>query len=450
MRRQKGLSGGIAGFFQRPFVEIEAKAGTPRVDLYDEDDAAPALPPPPRAGTGIARPSTHAAARGALREQRACHLRRRGASANSSWTTPSRDSPARPARVSRAHARRPARASQRQQRRATSARRPAIPSPRRSPRPRPRCCRSQRRRRRRCSKPRLAPEPPASHDRDADAGPARARAGEDRREPARLRCRRASGARADRDRGGSRAAADAGALEPGARGARTIAQRIPVAPPLPVGSATIALVGPGGSGKTACCAALLEAYRERSTLPAACATVLPGDTPGELEVLLSPAVLEPTPIAAPEVAQALRAARADGLLLLDLPALSPADRGSIKALAALLRSLKPDRVIVALPGDARREARRAAAGGAAPARRERAGDHARRRDRPARRRRGGGLRFRPRAGVPARSRPRPRRADPDRPGVPRREAAPLAANPRVTRASLNLLHPRPIYSSTTG
>jgi flagellar biosynthesis GTPase FlhF len=116
-----------------------------------------------------------------------------------------------------------------------------------------------------------------------------------------------------------------------------------------VGNATIALVGPGGSGKTACCAALLEAYRERSTLAAACATVLPGAARGELEVLLSPAVLERTPVAAPQVVQALGAARDEGLLLLDLPALSPADRGSIRAFAALLGSLRPDRVIVALP-----------------------------------------------------------------------------------------------------
>ena len=46
VRREKGLTGGFAGFFQRPFVEIEAKVGTPRLDLYDEDDAAPVLPPP--------------------------------------------------------------------------------------------------------------------------------------------------------------------------------------------------------------------------------------------------------------------------------------------------------------------------------------------------------------------------------------------------------------------
>ncbi len=51
MRRRSGLSGGFAGFFQRRFVEIEARAGTARVDMLDEQVAAapattaPAQPP---------------------------------------------------------------------------------------------------------------------------------------------------------------------------------------------------------------------------------------------------------------------------------------------------------------------------------------------------------------------------------------------------------------------
>ena len=58
-RQREGLQGGIAGFFQKQFVEVEARAGTPRVqaagtrrrapvlDIYDEDDSVappPALP----------------------------------------------------------------------------------------------------------------------------------------------------------------------------------------------------------------------------------------------------------------------------------------------------------------------------------------------------------------------------------------------------------------------
>jgi flagellar biosynthesis protein FlhF len=38
VRRRDGLVGGIGGFFQRPFVEVEARAGGPSIDVYDEQD----------------------------------------------------------------------------------------------------------------------------------------------------------------------------------------------------------------------------------------------------------------------------------------------------------------------------------------------------------------------------------------------------------------------------
>ena len=107
-----------------------------------------------------------------------------------------------------------------------------------------------------------------------------------------------------------------------------LTQMIPASRPLPAGGAAIAVVGAGGSGKSACCAALVEAYREHSTLPATCVTVSP-DT----------AFDEP----------ALREARAQGLLLLDTPTVSGADPSSIHELAELLEQLAPDRVVLALP-----------------------------------------------------------------------------------------------------
>jgi flagellar biosynthesis GTPase FlhF len=39
IRRRDGLVGGVGGFFQRPFVEIEARPGVPTVDVRDEDEA---------------------------------------------------------------------------------------------------------------------------------------------------------------------------------------------------------------------------------------------------------------------------------------------------------------------------------------------------------------------------------------------------------------------------
>ncbi len=41
VRRREGLTGGVLGFFQHAFVEIEAMPGGPAVDVYDEDDASP-------------------------------------------------------------------------------------------------------------------------------------------------------------------------------------------------------------------------------------------------------------------------------------------------------------------------------------------------------------------------------------------------------------------------
>ncbi len=53
----------------------------------------------------------------------------------------------------------------------------------------------------------------------------------------------------------------------------TLAQRIPVAPPLPSKGAAIVIVGAGGAGKTTCCATLLGAYRKSSSLSASFATI---------------------------------------------------------------------------------------------------------------------------------------------------------------------------------
>ena len=341
VRRHKGLSGGIAGFFQRPFVEIEAKAGTPRVDRYDEEDAAPAFPeqlpgqqlPSPRSARGAYASNALATfAAGGERELELddalerltgatpqefqeltpSGLLERANGSNGALQATQAGDPFAAALAEAEAAVLPASSRHLQQ---------TAPTP--SPKPAT------------TETPTLAPR-----------GRARSKIeesllgyglGEDLvRELIET------------------AAAHVLPLMPGRSSLasavhRTLVQRIPAAPPLPVGSATIALVGPGGSGKTACCAALLDAYRERSTLPAACATILPGSTRGELEVLLSPHVLEPTPLAASEVTQALRGAREDGLLLLDLPTLSPADRSSIRSLATLLESQAPDRVILALP-----------------------------------------------------------------------------------------------------
>jgi flagellar biosynthesis protein FlhF len=107
-----------------------------------------------------------------------------------------------------------------------------------------------------------------------------------------------------------------------------LTQMIPASAPLPARGGAIAVVGAGGSGKSACCAALVEAYRAHSALPATCVTIPPGIPPGE------PALYE---------------GRDGGVLLLDTPPVSCADPGSISALAELLEQVRPERVVLALP-----------------------------------------------------------------------------------------------------
>ena len=141
----------------------------------------------------------------------------------------------------------------------------------------------------------------------------------------------------------------------------TLAQRIPVAPPLPTQGAAIVVVGAGGAGKTTCCAALLGAYRKSSSLPASFATLARHpDAAGrrggganaereELRLILSPHVMKPTAARTPRALRALRRARSEGMAVLDTPRLSPADRAGIRELAGLLAEMKPERVVVALP-----------------------------------------------------------------------------------------------------
>jgi flagellar biosynthesis protein FlhF len=47
--RREGLIGGIGGFFQKRCVEVDARPGGPRIDVYDEEPAMPVVMPSPEA-----------------------------------------------------------------------------------------------------------------------------------------------------------------------------------------------------------------------------------------------------------------------------------------------------------------------------------------------------------------------------------------------------------------
>ncbi|HXA55713.1 MAG TPA: hypothetical protein VNV37_12645 [Solirubrobacteraceae bacterium] len=291
VRREKGLTGGFAGFFQRPFVEIEARRGAPTIDCYDEKDGAPALPEPPAPPAPVSpAPASTPIDRcdEPFRELATGAMWHLGPSAGLDAPMPAHDTPT-PVLDDTPFAAALAEAE-------------------------------------------AAVRPPALH---MPAATARAGAPGSR---ARATIERALGEAGMSDAFVGELIAIATAhvlpLMPGrpsfAKAVHAaLVQRIPACAPLPAGGAAIALVGTGGAGKSACCAALLSAYRKRGMLPAA----------------VAPLAAEPS---APARA-ALRETRAQGVLLLDTPALSPADSASIGALAATLAELAPDRVLLALP-----------------------------------------------------------------------------------------------------
>ncbi|HXR28048.1 MAG TPA: hypothetical protein VN772_00620 [Solirubrobacteraceae bacterium] len=342
VRRREGLAGGVFGFFQHPFVEIEAMPGPPRLDVYDDAESAqPPAPVPPPAPPGLQRPLPPSppaqpafipqppAQEPLLQVGQAPAPEGTGAYVTAHLASL--------ARASRARARERPAAQERPREM------PATAPPGLMPRVRERSLTAAD-----VTGEHLPPRPQLPERRSVAPGShARARA------------------RVERSLCGLGMSAElAGELIDGATAhtlplaphlglaqavRTTLAQRIPVAPPLPVHGAAIVVVGAGGTGKTTCCAALLGAYRKSSTLPAHFATLMRDPERGELQVLLAPQIVKPTPAGSPRALKALRRAKADGLAVLDTPRLSPVDRAGIRELAHLLGELRPERVVVALP-----------------------------------------------------------------------------------------------------
>jgi flagellar biosynthesis GTPase FlhF len=437
VRRREGLTGGVLGFFQRTYVEIEAMSGAPGVDVYDEDESAspppalafdPALAPPPAAASQpaftaapvpvmpppaapppafappfvpgaasapeqtFATPATQreaaspppptaamprdAAAATPPAPAPAPAMPQRpmlgyapvqpGASAPAPASLPpfyTRESAAPPTRAGSAYVTahlaalaraEPAKLPPRTPRRAEPAPAPWDPEPPLAEAEREPI---------RAAAPAAftapaeqpaAPRWPAGERREVAPGSqGRARAG-----VARSLQRCGIGEQLAEELIDS-ASAHALALTPRAGLAQavrtTLAQRIPVAPPLPSRGAVIVIVGAGGAGKTTCCATLLGAYRKSSSLSASFATIArePASSPlrerGELRMIISPHVMKPVPARSPRALRALRRVRGDGVAVLDTPSVSPSDRAGIRELASLLAELKPERVVVALP-----------------------------------------------------------------------------------------------------
>jgi flagellar biosynthesis GTPase FlhF len=431
VRRREGLTGGVLGFFQRTYVEIEAMSGAPGVDVYDDDESAsppaaaapePALAPPPAPASQAAftaqppltaapapvtpspaaPPSAYAqpfvpdAAQPAASAPAPAFAplatpRQPAPAPTPTATTPPAPAPAMPQRpmlgyapvqpgasppapaslppfYTRESAAPPSRAGSAYVTahlaalaRADPGKLPPRPPRRAEPPPAP-----------------WDPEPPlAGADREPIQAPAPAAFTAPAEQPAAPRWptgerREVAPGSQGRARAGvarslqrcgigeqladeliDSASAHALALAPRAGLAQavrtTLAQRIPVAPPLPSKGAVIVIVGAGGAGKTTCCATLLGAYRKSSSLSASFATITREPDRGELQMIISPHVMKPVPARSPRALRALRRVRGDGVAVLDTPSVSPSDRAGIRELASLLAELKPERVVVALP-----------------------------------------------------------------------------------------------------
>jgi SRP54-type protein, GTPase domain len=361
VRRREGLTGGFLGFFQHPYVEIEAMPGTARIDLYDEQEPpsvsfpapaqerpTPALPqsvPHSPATPPAPPPSLSAFAPAARAYQQAPPV-------PSAFQPPAPQAPpmaggayvtAHLAALARARPLPPV-----SERRAPSGP-PGVDFHELIPR----------------EHSQGLPESPLGGEHAFEEPPRRAspRSFERRTVAPGSHSRARAGVEKSLRRLGisedlARELIDsAGAhvlpLAPRlglAQAVRvTLAQRIPVAPALPTKGAAIVVIGAGGSGKTTCCAALLGAYRTSSTLPAAFATIARPSEQGELEMILTPHVMKPTPANAPRALRALRRARAEGIAVIDTPRLSPSDRSGIRELSRLLSEVEPERIVIALP-----------------------------------------------------------------------------------------------------
>lgn len=129
-----------------------------------------------------------------------------------------------------------------------------------------------------------------------------------------------------------------------------LATRIPVRPLTGTGGRVVALVGPGGSGKTRCLARLAAAYAARSDLPVACVSLRPADGGSELAMLLGPAGVATH--AVPDAAagrERIDALRAGALVLVDTPGVSPRAEAELRALQVDLDGLGVDEILLTVP-----------------------------------------------------------------------------------------------------
>jgi flagellar biosynthesis protein FlhF len=133
----------------------------------------------------------------------------------------------------------------------------------------------------------------------------------------------------------------------------TLARRIPVQSTWSRRGRTVGFVGPGGSGKTLCTARLAAAYAQRSDVPVICMSLRPRDGGAELAALLQPHGVQVHPVEDPGEARArIAGAREHALVVIDTPTVSPAAPHEMERLVADLERIGVYEVHFTLPATA--------------------------------------------------------------------------------------------------
>lgn len=131
---------------------------------------------------------------------------------------------------------------------------------------------------------------------------------------------------------------------------RALARRIPIAPTAPAGARSIALVGPGGSGKTLSAARLAAAYAAGSDLPVVVISLRSADDGAELSGMLEPlGIGVRTADSGAEARAHLAGAVEHALVVVDTPAVAPRSTAEVAALASELEALGVGEVHMTLP-----------------------------------------------------------------------------------------------------
>ena len=400
LREREGLMGGINGFFAQRFVEVEARAGTPRVDVYDDDEleSTSAEPSPPRAAvtppTVAATPPPATPENVSSAESFARRLQEAASTVFDDFalehTEPAREPEAMPEpEVTPEPELIPEPA--------------VIPEPEAIPEP---GLMAEAEPEPRAILPEPAPQPVIEQPAPPTARPARKQPARKPRRGPSGRFVRALGATGQikpaaseptRSADASVAATVArelvaagisdawayqligeagahsapfarhGGLRSAVRGA--LASSIVHARPLPASGAAVAFVGAGGAGKTRCAATLATAYKRASTLSVSAISLATGDGGRELaELLRSQGISVAAGKTGVGMARRVEKARQGGLVVIDTPAVAPGDGAAVQALAAELEPLSLDAVYIVLPATLGAQTGRRLLAGLAPLR----------------------------------------------------------------------------------